>query len=116
MNERWFRIKQFLERWGIWIGAAIALLAGLSAARRANIRLDKVRDDYVDGAEQEIELGWNDIADANDEVRQAQDKAEKVKENAQKQLDRMAKVDRSSADIISDWNSANRLSGHQDAP
>ena len=114
MNERWFKIKQFLTRWAIWIGAAIILVAGLSAARRANIRLDKVRDDYVDGAEQEIELGWDDIADANDDVRQAQDKAKKVKENAQKQLDRMANVDRSAADIISDWNSANRVPGTQD--
>lgn len=109
----WILLREFLRRWWIWISAGIGIVYGLSAIRRANIKADKANQVVQDAGEDEITTGWNVVEDATDKFFAAQKKAKQVKENANKQLDRIATTDASVSDLISDWNAANRLSDDQ---
>ena len=110
MNTFWIKAQEFIKRWWIWISAVLAILYGLSATRRANNRADKANKLVIDEAESEIAGGWSTVEDATDKFFAAQKKSKQVKENVNKQLDRIAQTDASVSDLISDWNAANRLS------
>ena len=107
------KARAFLSRWWTWLSAGLLFVALLSANRRAGIRLDRAKQNIREENIAEIEEGWVDIDEDVDEFLAANKKAKEVKENGQKQLDRIAKTGRSSSDIISDWNAANRLSDDQ---
>lgn len=109
LNTYTSKITEFVKRWWVWLSAGLLFVVALDAKRRAENRVEKLRRKSVDIADEEIGSGWDDVAVANIEVKAAQNKVKKVIENANKQLDRLAKVDRSGSDIISDWNAANRL-------
>jgi len=104
------KIIDFIGRWWVWISAAIGIVYGLSAIRRANVRTERANQSIQDASEAEIEDGWSAVEDATDKFFEAQKKSRLVRENANKQLDRIATTDASVSDLISDWNAANRLS------
>jgi len=105
---------EFVKRWWVWISAGIGIVYGLSAIRRANIRTDKANQAVQDALAAEIDMGWNAVEDATNDFFSAQKRAKQVKENANKQIDRIATTDASVSGLISDWNAANRLSDDAD--
>ena len=103
----WIRIKEFFRRWWGWLVGALALAAALSAARRAESRLETIRDKHLDLQDEEIGHGWDEIEGQHEAVDKALEKARQAREKAAARLDRIA-VDRTSQQIISDWNARNR--------
>lgn len=109
MNNTTSKTREFFSRWKIWIIAAVAMLAALSASRRAGLRLNNANQTIRDNAAKAIEEDWQDVdADVVDFL-DAQDRGQKANEKLTQQLDQFAKSDDSARDIISDWNAANRL-------
>lgn len=110
MNEGLEKIMLFILRWWKWVLAAVVLLAGLSASRRADIKLDKAKETIRDKDVEAIEDGWDDVDEHTSDFLSAQEKAKKANEKLNKALDKIARSEKSAAAIISDWNAANRLS------